>query len=898
MKRIIILFFAILHFSIGDTVYAQKNTSFPARKPLVDWYFQKDSIAKGPADLKEQGWNTVKVPHSWNTHDVMDDQPGYYRNKGWYKIDLGTVAPLKDKVVRLHFDGANQETTVYVNGKKVGDHIGGYTGFNFEIQDYLDFNNPSNDVVVCVNNRYNADIPPLTADFTFFGGLYRQVYLDSKAKTYFSDDKYGSSGVYYRTPVVNEKEGQLEVFGRIASTSAQKQPVRLVSTLFNANNKVVSVLSKKLSLNKLDSFQLVLPAVKSPMLWSPEQPYLYHLVTQIVDAKGKVLDEYKTNVGFRYFKFDPKEGFFLNGRPYKLIGASRHQDYKDLGNAVPYDLQVADVYKLKEMGGNFLRVAHYPQNPAIMEACDSLGILTSVEIPLVNAITESAAFEANSLHMQEEMIKQNYNHSSVIIWAHMNEILLRPVFNNDKPRQEIYFKSIYDLASKLDAMTRKLDPHRYTMLAHHGAVDLYDRVGLTRIAMINGWNLYPGWYGGVIADFGGQLDNIHQKMPNIPMLVTEYGADADPRIHSFDPIRFDKSVEYAVLYHQGYMDDILKRPFVAGAFAWNLADFNSETRGESMPHINNKGLLTWDRQAKNTFYLYEAYLQKTPYLKIGTALWNKRGGVAQGNAKVVKQPLEIYSNQESVTLWHNGQSLGTLPVHQHNVIFEVPFVAGLNSFEAIGLDKQGKEVVKDSDTIAFQLINNSFDKAFVNGNSLHFSLGENRYILTDDNELWLPLQVNENRSWGVKGGTDFRLASRGGANLGTDRNITNTFDDPIYQTQQVGLTDIFIPLPEGTYRVVLHFAELSGGQEKEVVPYDLENPQSASAKFQHRLFNVYVNHSLWLNDFDLSKVAGIQNAHTESVDVSVHKQQGLNLVFEKIEGETVLNGLSIYKLSK
>jgi len=898
MKRIFILFLAILPVLMGERIYAQNKRFADTRTQLTDWYFQKDSLAMSPFDLRNDSWQAIKVPHSWNTHDVMDDQPGYYRNKGWYKMDLGNVSSLKDKITRLHFDGANQETTVFVNGKKVGDHVGGYTAFNFEIQDFLNYNSPSNEVIVCVNNRYNQDIPPLTADFTFFGGLYRQVYLDIKAKTHFSDNKYGSSGIYYRTPLVNDKEALIEIFGQITSSNVKKQNLRLVSKLMNENKEVVASISKNLVVTQLDSFQFTFPTLKKPILWSPENPYLYQLVTAVYDAKGKMLDEYTTNVGFRYFHFDAKEGFFLNGKSYKLIGASRHQDFKDMGNAVPYELQVADVYKLKEMGGNFLRVAHYPQNPAIMEACDRLGIMTSVEIPLVNAITESKAFEDNSLHMQKEMIKQNYNHPSVIIWAHMNEILLRPFFGNDKPRQEIYFKSIYNLASKLDVLTRELDPYRYTMLAHHGAVDLYDRVGLTRIAMLNGWNLYPGWYGGVIADFGNQLDNIHSKMPTIPFLITEYGADADPRIHAFDPVRFDKSVEYAVLYHQGYMDDILKRPFVAGAFAWNLADFNSETRGESMPHINNKGLLTWDRQPKNTFHLYEAYLQKTPYLKMGTALWNKRGGIAVDDATVVTQPLEIYSNQQAVSLEHNGQSLGILPVKQHNVIFDIPFVSGINTFKAIGLDENGKEVIFQQDTIQFQLINDSFDEAFVHDNAVHFSLGENRYVLDDENILWIPLQQNDKRKWGIKGGSEFKLAVRGGANLGTDRNINNTFNDPVYQTQQVGLTDIFIPLPEGKYKIMLHFAELSGGNEKEVVPYDLENPQSATAKFQHRLFNVYINNSLWLNDFDLSKVAGIQNAYTESVDVKVHAKQGLKLAFEKIEGEPVLNAISILNITK
>ncbi|RZM15925.1 MAG: hypothetical protein EOO88_43215, partial [Pedobacter sp.] len=376
--------------------------------------------------------------------------------------------------------------------------------------------------------------------------------------------------------------------------------------LFNAERKLVRSVSTPALINASQNKEIVqdIP-VTYPTLWSVASPYLYKASTIITEAStGKVLDEIEHSVGFRWFTFDASQGFFLNGKSLKLIGASRHQDRKGFGNAVPDSLARKDVVLLKEMGGNFLRVAHYPQDPAVLKACDELGILASVEIPVVNEITETDSFYNNCLQMQVEMIRQHYNHPSVIIWCYMNEVLLRPSFNDDKARQTLYFSNIAKLAGRLDSLTRKEDPFRYTMIAHHGNYNQYKEVGLIDIPMIVGWNLYQGWYGSKIEDLPPYLDRYHRDYPQKPMMITEYGADADPRIRSTDPVRFDKSIEYATYYHQYYLEQIMQRPFVAGAQVWNLADFNSETRNESMPHINNKGLLQWDRTPKDPYYFY------------------------------------------------------------------------------------------------------------------------------------------------------------------------------------------------------------------------------------------------------------------------------------------------------
>ena len=286
--------------------------------------------------------------------------------------------------------------------------------------------------------------------------------------------------------------------------------------------------------------------------------------TEIVDNQTrKVYDENHTSLGFRWYRFDPQKGFFLNGKHVKLIGTSRHQDYLKKGNALSDNIHLADVYKLKEMGGNFLRVAHYPQDPTILEVCDRLGILTSVEIPVVNAVDGSDEFLETCKDMQMEMIYQNRNHPSVVMWGLMNEILLRIPAQYDKDRAT-YYPMVRRVASELDALSRREDPERYTMMAVHNAFERYQEAGLVNIPQIFALNLYQGWYEPDIREFEQILDKVHEALPNQSLMVTEYGAGIDPRLHSFHPERFDFSEEYGLKYHVHYLREMKKRDFVAG----------------------------------------------------------------------------------------------------------------------------------------------------------------------------------------------------------------------------------------------------------------------------------------------------------------------------------------------
>lgn len=855
------------------------------------WQFKKDQAGTATvANLGNDSWERVNIPHTWNALDVMDDEPGYYRGIGWYKRKLKTDETLKNKNVFICFNGVAQETEVYVNGQLAGTHTGSYNRFIIPISKFLNYKN--DEIEIKVNNRFNEDIAPLTADFTFFGGLYRNVNLLVTDPTHFSTSDQGSSGVYISTPQVSKETASVQVKSLIENAAAEGRKIQVHANLVNAEGVSVAtqVTSITVAANTNKTIVQDFKGIKAPQLWSPESPYLYRLITRIIDVKTKtVIDQVSNPVGFRWFKFDADKGFFLNDQPLKLIGASRHQDYAGLGNAVPDALQTRDIELLKEMGGNFLRVAHYPQDPLVLEACDRLGILASVEIPLVNTITESEAFTKNSLDMQVEMIRQNYNHPSVVIWAYMNEILLRPKFSNDKARQQVYFNNIRDLAQKLEDLTRKEDPSRYTMIANHGAFDSYHKIGLTKIPMIVGWNLYSGWYSGNPDDFGKFLDHHHKELADKPMLVTEYGADADPRIRSFSPVRFDKSVEYAIKFHQIYLNDIIKRPFVSGAMAWNLADFNSETREETMPHINNKGLLTLAREPKDTYLLYQAYLLNQPFLKMASGQWKIRSGNADAGTSVSTQPFQVTTNLKAAELFLNGKSLGTKTAVDHIAEWAVPFVNGTNLLRVVA-GNSSDELLVD-----FQVQPSGFADKSTPFKDINVLLGAKRFYIDEHlHQLWIPDQAYKEGSWGYVGGDALKGANNR-MSYGSDKNVLGTDDDPIYQTQQIGIEQFKFDVPDGEYELSLHFAELIGGKAKEALAYNLDNTVKKEEDAQ-RVFDVSVNNNLFLEHFNLAGDYGYTTAVKKTTRVTVQNGKGIQIDFKAINGKPVLNAIQLRRV--
>ena len=869
-----------------------------------NWLFSKDSATFDTArEPLAPHWEKVALPHTWNAADVLDDTPGYYRGVGWYRKTLFVPADWQRRRVDLHFGAANQEAEVYVNGQLAGRHAGGYTAFSVPISRYLRFasGGAQAEVLVKLTNRFNAAIPPLSADFTFYGGLYRDAYLVAAEPVHFDLDNHASAGVFVSTPAVSAGSAAVVVAGRLANESAQAQPVVVSTQVVDQQGQLIGQQQVKLHLKagETQSFRLALPPLRQPHLWSPADPYLYRVVTAVRAAgrEARALDEVSSPLGLRWFRFDAAQGFFLNGQPLKLIGTNRHQDYPGLGNALPPALAERDVQLLKEMGGNFLRVSHYPQDPAVLAACDRLGILASVEIPVVNAITDSPAFFQNCRTMQTEMIRQNFNHPSVIIWAYMNEVLLRlpPGLKRDNEPGRAYLRRVQALARQLDSLSRREDPARYTMLVCHGDFDLYKQAGLLAVPQVLGWNLYQGWYSGDLAGFPKFLDRLHQELPTTLLLVTEYGADSDERLHSPSPKRFDKTTEYANRYHQFYLSAIRERPFVAGSTVWNLAEFNSETRQEAVPHINNKSLLTGDRRPKDAYLFYQASLLKTPFLKIGSRAWTLRAGPAAGpDSLVCRQVVEVYTNQPRVQLLLNGRDLGTRPVAGGVARFSVPFGPGLNQLRAqVPGQNLGDEV-----TIDFQVIPARLADARLPFTELNVSLGDER-TFTDAklHQVWVPEQAYAPGGWGYVGGHVYKLP---GDRLpyGSDRNILGTDYDAVYETQRLGLSEFRLDVPDGEYEVTLHFAELEAAPAAEQLAYNLAGEKAAptAATPASRAFSVLANGQPLLPRLGTDTYLRPLQATSFRVPVLARGGQGIRLVFKPEAGEAFLNGVQVKRL--
>ena len=489
MKKLFYIF--ILLFIVG-WAQAQQRVVYTIND---GWKFTKGSPFEAQlTGCDDSSWETVNIPHTWNDKDADDETPGFYRGPVWYRKQLFIDKSQEGRRAVIYFEGANQEVRFYLNGQFVGEHKGGYTRFCFDITPHLRYGQ-ENLFAIYVNNVYNPNIPPLSADFTFFGGIYRDVYLQFMNPVHIATNDYASSGVYIRTPEVNNSAASVEITTLLTNDMPQPTEIRVENIICDADGKEVKKTQAEVKLAAGETKTDISKKIKidSPRLWDIDDPYRYMVYTRILDKrKGTLLDEVVNPLGLRWFKFDSEKGFFLNGKGRKLIGTARHQDYFQKGNALRDELHVQDVLLLKEMGGNYLRVSHYPQDPVIMEMCDKLGIVTSVEIPVVNAVTETEEFLHNSVEMAKEMVRQDFNRPSVMIWGYMNEIFLRRPYTEGKQLED-YYRFTEKVARALEATIREEDPSRYTMMAYHNMPQYYEDAHLTEIPMIQGWNLYQGW---------------------------------------------------------------------------------------------------------------------------------------------------------------------------------------------------------------------------------------------------------------------------------------------------------------------------------------------------------------------------------------------------------------------
>lgn len=840
------------------------------------WVFSKDRLYDAGSDEDLQG-TIVSLPHTWNDKDVLSDgKRGYYRGIGWYEKTMNVnIQP--EKNYYLHFEGANQYTEVYVNHKKAGTHSGGYTAFTFDITPFL--MDGQNKISVKVDNSHHPDIPPLSADFTFFGGIYRDVHLIETSKISFDLLDYGASGLFITTDIVQKESAHLTVKGNILNQLSQSDEVKIIISMMDHDQQIILKELKKIHLQKeRTDFEWKL-TVPQPKLWSPDAPNRYQIVFQI-QKEEQILDEERINYGIRDFYFDADKGFFLNGKHLKLIGANRHQDYPGQGNALSDAQHREDLKLLKEMGANFVRLAHYPQAKVVLEEADRLGLLVWEEIPLVNEISLSEDHHRNAEQMLREMIRQHYNHPSVIMWGYMNEIfwMHRYLPEND---YNIHKKETIALAKRLEALARAEDQKRYTAMAMH-YYELYDATEIGDITQIASWNLYQGWYYDEFEDFGRFLDEQKRKYPHRIHFVSEFGAGGDPRLHSLEPEKYDFTISYQKQMMESYLRQIMDRDYLSGAAVWSFIDFSSEGRRESQPHFNNKGLLTSEREKKDAYYWFQANLSEEPMVKIAETNWKQRIGVQKYQEEEIYYPIIIYTNEEEAELFLNDKSLGKQSAIDKRIVWKVRFENDLNQLSVLSYP----HLKKDELTVTYREI--PFSLKEEKKVDLQINCGNHSYFYDEkEKELWIPDQAYQKGSWGYVGGEKKYFREKIGSNedVFTAESLT-----PLFQTMHEGASHYQFDVADGYYEIELLFIE-PYPKARNITNNNLDH--TPKHKGGTRIFDVWINDMKIFSQLDLVKQLGYNYPLREKFIVRVTEGKGLQIRFKEKKNRSIISGIRI-----
>ena len=564
----------------------------------------------------------VSLPHTWNNKDGQDGGNDYYRGTCIY--DNCFSMPEFDsqkELVYLQFHGINASASVKLNGKEVCTHDGGYSTFRVEVTECL---KEQNEIVIAVDNSVNDRVYPQKADFTFYGGIYRDVEILVVSKEHFDLDYYGGSGMKYVTEV-SGKDAKVKV------TTYTKADAQVQVELTDAEGNVVGT---------AEGTEVVIP-VENVHLWDGlEDPYLYRIKARLV-KDGEVKDEIACNCGVRTFEFSPKDGFHLNGRSYPLHGVSRHQDYRDLGNAIGKEQHDKDMELICELGANTIRLAHYQHDQYFYDLCDKVGMIVWAEIPYISE--HLANGNENTISQMKELIVQNYNHPSIVVWGVSNEITISGAK---------YKKQMLANHHVLNDLCHEMDPTRPTTLACYAVCHHFHPVA--HITDLVGWNLYLGWYVPFLWLNDLWIKFWHFCYPNRCLCYSEYGAEGMPNLHSRKPKRGDNSEEYHRHYHEYMLECFKRHPYMWAHYYWNMFDFAADARNQGgEPGMNHKGLITFDRKLKkDVFFLYKAY-------------WNKKdkfvylAGRRYEYRSDVKQTITVYSNLDEVSLYQNGKLVGT-----------------------------------------------------------------------------------------------------------------------------------------------------------------------------------------------------------------------------------------------
>tara|TARA_R110000868_G_scaffold228775_4_gene481714 strand:- start:1263 stop:3686 length:2424 start_codon:yes stop_codon:yes gene_type:complete len=700
-ELIVFLLFSLMILSCGSSSEEinQERTKININE---NWLYLENNTDNIDNALKQDNWKQINLPHSWNALDATDVTPGYRRSASWYKKELNISKIISGQTYQLYFEGVNIESEVYVNGKKAGVHIGGYIGFTIDITNFISVGN--NEILVRADNTINPEvIPSQKSDFFIFGGITRDVWLQTKPKTHLTNLKY-------TTPKVSIENATLE--GTVAVIDGNES-LRLKVSLKDNDGKIVAENEFSVVDN---AAKISFDTIQNPKLWDTDNPNLYTIEVSLLDKNNATIDKISEKVGFRWFEFKDYGAFYLNGKRLLLRGTHRHEEHAGVGAAMSNEQHRADMELIKDMGTNFVRLAHYPQDPEIYKACDELGLLVWDELPWCRGGVGNDVWKANTKAMLKEIIDQNFNHPSVIIWSLGNEMYWLPDFENGDNTEHInsYLKELNDYA-------HELDPSRKTAIRkYYEGADIVD---------VFSPSIWSGWYSGSYKSYQKAIDQYKAEYPHF--LHAEYGGSSHLGRHTENPITGEGKIESdgweeAIVqtdvaniaqigdWSENYIVDLFDwhlrisendSTFV-GNVQWAFKDFGTPLRPENaIPYMNQKGLVDRNGNPKDAFYVFKSYWSNEPFTYIESHTWTEREG-----QKDKTRDVSVYSNCPEVELFLNGESLGikkrdTKAFPASGLNWTLNFNEGENKLVSVGKTKEGKEV-KDELKINYRFTKN------------------------------------------------------------------------------------------------------------------------------------------------------------------------------------------------
>ena len=825
----------------------------------------------------EKDWLPVTVPHTWNRLGNAGTERSPLSKStqgvGWYRLHFAAPPAPADSRYFLQFNAVGAIATVWLNGHALGQHVGAFSRFRFDATAFL---NPSGDNVLVVKadnsnpapGSSTADMIPLSGDFFVFGGIYRDVSLLISSPVHADLMDHGGPGLYAHTAQIDAEGAEIDMTARVANDTLAAVAATVQFSIEDATGRRVASQTLSPSLNPaVNSLQVHL-RIHHPHLWQgTRDPYLYRVVMTISSARGVVLDEVRQPLGVRTMRFDPDRGFFLNGRHVALHGVSRHQDRPIKGWAISHADLEQDFSIMEDLGVNAVRFAHYQHDEYAYELADRHGIIAWAEIPVVNKVSfdgspANESLSSNARQQLQELIHQNFNHPSIALWSIGNEVDLTALQTKGGSQAGILLRTLQSLA-------HQEDPSRATTLADcceaglplpagAASAGAPQREVLAGIADTVGYNRYFGWYTGAFSDFGPMLDAAHARHPKLPISVSEYGAGAALTQHSDDarggpinPHGRPHPEEYQNLYHEQSWPALKARPYLWATYVWNMFDFSSDSRREGdLTDINEKGLVSYDRQIrKDAFYFYRAQWSPKPTLHLVG-----RRHLEHDYAVI---DVKAYSNAAEAQLRVNGASALTAPC-----------AGGICIWRAVTLNPGSNELTATAHIGGREVRDNLRWSLLHSASVVRIKAGD----------------ITGTAATGLRYGSDlYFVGGQAGAVNPPDtpsskRLVVAGADEVLYDTFRRGDFSYRIPLPNGRYRVVLHFVE----------------PTAAAAG--ERVFDVVANAATPIANLDVFAAAGgALKALEKTFDASV-EQGELQLSFKAHRGEALISAIAVAPL--